>query len=82
MPTAIRAGVSSTRGVTAIAERSPALMKPLCSATPSPSIATSTTPSGGKLVKVETIVAMNAVSDPPASMLRISMACPLRGRSR
>ena len=79
MPTAISAGVSRKRGVTAIAARNPALMNPVCSATPRPSIATSTTPSGGKLVKVETMVAMKAVSDSPASMLRISMGLPLRG---
>ena len=79
MPTAISAGVSSTRGVTDIAARSTALMNPVCSATPRPSIATSTTPSGGKLVNVPTIFDMKAVSDSPASWFLICTGWPVRG---
>ena len=79
MPTAITAGVSSTRGVTASIARRAALMKPVCSATPRPSIATSTTPNGAKLTKVCTIVAMNAVRLAPLSRLTIWTGSPLRG---
>ncbi|OHE87121.1 MAG: hypothetical protein A2579_00055 [Lysobacterales bacterium RIFOXYD1_FULL_69_11] len=79
MPTAITAGVSSMRGVTASIARSAALMKPVCSATPRPSIATSTTPKGAKLTNVCTIVAMKAVRLAPLSRLTICTGSPLRG---
>src|SRR5690606_38293958 len=81
MPTAISIGVSSIFGVTDRIARSAALMKPVCSATPRPSIATSTTPSGAKLTKVRTMSAMNVVKLVPASRLRIWMGSPLRGSS-
>ena len=79
MPTKITAGVSSDFGVTASAERSAALMKPVCSATPRPSIATSTTPSGGNDTKVCTICAMNPVKLAPDSRLFTTIGLPLRG---
>ncbi|MCR6626352.1 MAG: hypothetical protein NVV67_08815 [Pseudoxanthomonas sp.] len=79
MPTRISIGVSSVRGVTDRILRSTALMKPVCSATPSPSIATSTTPNGGKLTNVRTSPAMNAVKDVPASWFATSMGWPERG---
>jgi len=72
-------GVSSMRGVTDRILRSTALMKPVCSATPRPSIATSTTPNGGKLTKVFTSPAMKPVSDVPATWLTIWMGWPERG---
>ena len=61
MPTMITIGVSSHRAVTAIMERRAVLMKPVCSATPMPSIATSTTPIGWNWTKVFTILEKNAV---------------------
>ena len=81
MPTAISAGVSSIFGVTVSAARRAAEMKPVCSATPRPSMATSTTPSGGKVTKVLTIAAMKPVSEAPASRFLISMGLPVRGSS-
>ena len=54
-------------------------MKPVCSATPRPSIATSTTPSGGKLTNVATICAMKPVRLVPASWLTTRIGSPLRG---
>ena len=68
-----------TRGVTDIAARSTALTNPVCSATPSPSIATRTTPSGGKLVNVPTIFDLKLVSDAPPSWLLTCSGCPVRG---
>ena len=79
MPTPISTGVSSNLGVTARILRSPALMKPVYSATPSPSIATSTTPSGGKVTKVLTIFAMKSVRAAGASRFLISIGAPVRG---
>ena len=46
MPTRMTIGVSSFAGVTFSRERIAELMNPVCSATPMPSIATSTTPTG------------------------------------
>ena len=54
-------------------------MNPVCSATPRPSIATRTTPKGGKLTKVLTIAEVKPVSASPDSMFRIWMGAPLRG---
>jgi hypothetical protein len=65
--------------VTDSTARSPALMKPVCSATPRPSIATSTTPSGAKLTKVRTMSAMKAVKLVPASRFLMLIASPVRG---
>jgi hypothetical protein len=62
-------GVSSILGVTLIRLFKPALMKPVCSATPRPSIATSTTPSGGKSVNVFTIFERKPASASPLSWL-------------
>ena len=61
------AGASSRRGVTRSSTLSPAVMKPECSATPTPSMATSTMPSGGNSTKVFTIRARNCVSAAGAS---------------
>ncbi len=46
MPTSTTIGESSHFAVTLSSERIAVLMKPVCSATPMPSIATSTTPIG------------------------------------
>ena len=54
-------------------------MKPTCSATPMPSMATSTTPSGWKLTKVWTRSPRNFVSAAPVSRLLTTSGMPLRG---
>ena len=71
--------MSRNLGVTLRIERRPALMKPVYSATPRPSMATSTTPSGGKVTKVVTIFEMNSVRLTGASKFLISMAWLERG---
>jgi hypothetical protein len=68
-------------GVTLSIARRAALMKPVCSATPRPSIATSTTPSGGKFTKVLTISAVKPVRLAPASRFLTWIGWPLRGSS-
>ncbi len=79
MPTKITMGVRRERVVTDSSARKPALMKPVASATPMPSIATSTTPSGWNLTKVSTIADMKPVSDSPDSMLTTASGLPVRG---
>ena len=72
-------GVSSDAGVTFSSERIAALMKPVCSATPIPSIATSTTPTGWKCEKLVTMTDRNSVNDDPVSRFWIRSASPERG---
>ena len=65
MPTRMTIGVSSDGGVTLSSERIAALIKPVCSATPIPSIATRTTPTGWKCEKFVTMTDRNSVNDEP-----------------
>ena len=67
MPTRITIGVSRRLGVTFSSPRIAVVMKPECSATPMPSIATSTTPTGPKVMKRVTISAMKVTKLSPAS---------------
>lgn len=77
--TKIIEGVSNFLGVTLSINLRPVLIKPECSATPTPSIATSTTPSGAKPVNVFTIEDKKVANESLASMLLIIMASPVRG---
>ena len=55
MATKMIEGVNSFLGVTLSINLRPVLINPECSATPTPNIATKTTPKGAKPVKVFTI---------------------------
>ena len=72
-------GVKSCLGVTFNINLRPVLIKPECSATPTPNIATSTTPSGAKPVKVFTIEDKKVARESPANRLFTTMASPVRG---
>ena len=72
-------GVSRNFGVTFSSERIAELMKPVCSATPMPSIATSTTPTGWKCEKFVTMTDRNSVMAPGASRLLITSGALERG---
>ena len=63
----ISIGVSRLLGVKPRISRRPVLMKPVFSATPTPSSATSTTPNGANPVNVVTSRAMNVASASPVS---------------
>ena len=54
-------------------------MKPVFSATPTPSSATSTTPRGGNPVNVGTRLTMNAVSAVPVNWFAMRSGSPVRG---
>ena len=54
-------------------------MKPVFSATPTPSSATSTTPRGTNSVNVSTISTMNVAKAVPVSWLAMRSASPVRG---
>ena len=75
-------GVRKRAGVTLSNFFRPVLMKPDCSATPTPSMATSTMPSGAKPVKVVTMLARNSASPAPVSRLLTTTASPVRGLTR
>ncbi len=79
MPTRMTIGVSNTAGVTFSSERMAELIKPVCSATPIPSIATSTTPTGWKCEKFVTMTDRNSVIAEPASRLLMTNGAPVRG---
>ena len=79
MPTRITIGVSSDGGVTFSSERMAELMNPVCSATPMPSIATSTTPTGWKCEKFVTITDRNSVNEDPVSRLLMTSGASVRG---
>ena len=54
-------------------------MKPVFSATPTPSSATSTTPRGGNPVNVGTRLTMNSVSAVPVNWFAMRSGSPVRG---
>ena len=72
-------GVNSFAGVTFSSERIAELMKPVCSATPIPSMATSTTPTGWKCEKFVTISDRNSVIALGASRLLMTSGSFDRG---
>jgi hypothetical protein len=67
MPTRISTGVISFSEVNESSRLSAAFTSPVCSATPTPRRATSTTPRGWKPVKVVTMFAMNVAMAVPVS---------------
>ena len=79
MPTRMIIGVSSQCAVTFIMARRPVLIKPVCSATPMPSMATRTTPMGWKCAKFCTIAEKNAASEAPDNWLTTASGSPVRG---
>ena len=79
MPTRITIGVSSDGGVTLSNDRIAELMKPVCSATPMPSIATSTTPTGWKWEKLVTMTDRNSVNADAVSRLLMTSGSLVRG---
>ena len=79
MPTRISIGVSNQRAVTPSMARRPELMKPVCSATPIPSMATSTTPMGWKWAKVFTMEEKNNTRDSPDNWFTMASGSPVRG---
>ena len=81
MPTSITIGVNNHSLVAFNNERIAELMKPVCSATPIPSIATRTTPSGWKCTKLVTRTDRNSVIAEGASRLLMTSASPERGSS-
>src|SRR6056297_538194 len=72
-------GVSSRAEVTASTRLRAAFTKPVCSATPTPSSATSTTPSGAKLVNVDTMLVRKAAISVPLSWLTTRIGSPVAG---
>ena len=67
MPTPMTIGVMNFSGVTDMMARIAALMKPDDSATPIPSIATRTVPTGPKVTKMLTISVMYSTNTAPDS---------------
>ena len=57
----------------------PVVMKPECSATPMPSMATSTVPTGPKVTKFVTMPIRKDVTPDPVSWLMITIGSPERG---
>ena len=72
-------GVSRLFAVTPSSSLRPVLMKPVFSATPTPSSATSTTPRGGNPVNVGTRLTMNSVSAVPVNWFATRSGSPVRG---
>src|SRR3990167_9115216 len=77
--TSITIGVSQRAVVRLSSLRSPAAMSPECSATPTPSRATSRIPSGAKAVNTGTISVRKRVSSAPVSRLTTLIVAPVWG---
>src|SRR5699024_11955184 len=79
MATKINIGVRSFFGVICNIDFNPALIKPECSATPTPNMATKTIPKGANPVKVVTIFDKKSAKAELVNKLLISIASPVVG---
>jgi hypothetical protein len=79
MATKTTMGVSSVLGVESSIRFKPALINPECSATPTPNIATNTTPKGAKPVKIMTILDRKSAKESPVNKLFTTTASAVLG---